>query len=96
MGFNISKEKTMKYLMKELDKLYEKPSTSNNIFLMKCLFNIKMLGGRFVADHLNEFNTISNQLSFVGVNFDDEGSLRRVDPNLEGSWNDGIVGRKDT
>jgi hypothetical protein len=35
MAFNISKEKTTKELMDALDKLYEKPSTSNKVFLMK-------------------------------------------------------------
>ena len=32
MDFNISKEKTTKELMDALAKLYEKPSTSNNVF----------------------------------------------------------------
>ena len=35
-------------------KLYEKPSASNKVFLMKHLFNMKMLKGGSVADHLNE------------------------------------------
>ena len=39
---------------------------------MKCLFNMKMLERGSVADHLNEFNTLISQLSFVKVNFDDE------------------------
>jgi hypothetical protein len=42
MAFNILKEKTMKELMDALDKLYEKPSMSNKVFLMKILFNMKM------------------------------------------------------
>ena len=58
--------------MKELNKLYEKPSTSNKVFLMKQLFNMKMLEGGSVGDHLNEFNTVINQLSSVKVEFDDE------------------------
>jgi hypothetical protein len=40
MAFNISKEKIMKDLMDVLAKLYEKPSTSNKVFLMKRLFNM--------------------------------------------------------
>ena len=61
MAFNISKEKTTKDLMDALAKLYEKPSTSNKVFLMKRLFNMKMLeGGTSVADHLIEFNTVTN------------------------------------
>ena len=39
---------------------------------MKCLFNMKMSEGGFVADHLNEFNTVTSQLSSVKVNFFDE------------------------
>jgi hypothetical protein len=42
MAFNILKENTTKELMDALAKLYEKPSTSNKVFLMKRLFNMKM------------------------------------------------------
>ena len=42
VAFNILKEKTTKELMDTLAKLYEKPSTSNKVFLMKILFNMKM------------------------------------------------------
>ena len=45
VAFNISKEKTMVDMMKELAKLYEKPSASNKVFLMKNLFNMNMLEG---------------------------------------------------
>ena len=58
--------------MSALSKLYEKPSASNKVFLMKHLFNMKISEGGFVADHLNEFNKVNNQLSTVGVKFDDE------------------------
>ena len=39
---------------------------------MKHLFNMKMSEGGTVADHLNDFNTVTSQLSFVGVKFEDE------------------------
>lgn len=42
VDFNLSKDKTIIDLMNALEKLYEKPSTSNKVFLMKRLFNIKM------------------------------------------------------
>jgi hypothetical protein len=35
VDFNISKENTMEDLMKALDRLYEKPSASNKLFIMK-------------------------------------------------------------
>ena len=39
---------------------------------MKKLFNLKMVEGTLVAQHLNEFNTITNQLSSMEIVFDDE------------------------
>jgi hypothetical protein len=35
VAFKISKEKIMEDFLKELAKLYEKPSASNEVFLMK-------------------------------------------------------------
>ena len=72
VAFNISKEKTTVDLINALAKLYEKPSASNKVFLMKCLFNMKISEGGSITNHLNDFNTVTNQLSYVGVNFDDE------------------------
>ena len=51
--------------MSALSKLYEKPSASNMVFLMKHLFNMKISEGGSVADDYNEFNTLTSQLSFV-------------------------------
>jgi hypothetical protein len=72
MDFNISKEKTTKEMMDALSKIYEKSSTSNKVFLMKRLFNTKISEDGSIVDHLNEFNTITNQLSSIKVDFDDE------------------------
>jgi hypothetical protein len=90
VAFNISKEKTTRELMEALAKLYEKPSTSNTIFLMKRLFNMKMSEGGSIVDHLNEFNTVTNQLSSVKVDFDDEVGALLILCSLPESWN-GLV-----
>jgi hypothetical protein len=90
VAFNISKEKTMKGLMDALAKLYGKPSASNKVFLMKRLFNMKMSEGGFVADHLNEFNTVTNQISSIKVDFDDEVRALLIFCSLPESWN-GLV-----
>ena len=76
--------------MDALTKLYEKPSASNMVFLMKRLFNMKISEGGFIADHLNEFNTITNQLSFVKVDFDDEVKALLILCSFPESWN-GLV-----
>ena len=87
VAFNISKEKTTEGMMSALAKLYEKPSASSKVFLMKRLFNMKMSKGGFVVDDLNEFNTVSNQLSYVGVNFDDEVRALLILCSLPKRWN---------
>jgi hypothetical protein len=90
MAFNISKEKIMKELMDALAKLYEKTSTSNKVFLMEIFFNINMSEGGSVADHSNEFNIVTNQLSYVKVDIDDEVRALLILCSLPESWN-GLV-----
>ena len=71
MTFNITKVKMMEELMQTLATPYKKPSASNKVFLMKCLFNMKMVEDGSVVDHVNEFNIVTSQLSSVGINFDE-------------------------
>jgi hypothetical protein len=89
-GFQYFERKDTKGLMDALAKLYEKPSASNNVFLMKRLFNMKMSEGGSVEDHLNEFNTVTNQLSSVKVDFDDEVRALLILCSLPERWN-GLV-----
>ena len=72
VAHNVVKEKTIVDLMKALSSMYEKLSANNKVHLIKKLFNLKMVEGTLVAQHLNEFNTITNQLSSVEIDFDDE------------------------
>ena len=58
--------------MKALSDMYQKPSANKKMHLMKKLFNLKMAKNALVAQHLNEFNTITNQLLSVKIDFDDE------------------------
>ena len=60
MKFNITKAKMKEEFMQTLARLYENPFASNKVFLLKYLFNMKMAEGGSVADHLNEFNTITS------------------------------------
>ena len=72
VAFNIAKEKTTADLMKALSEMYEKPSASNKVYLMKRLFNLRMAEGASAAQHINELNTILTQLSSVEIEFDDQ------------------------
>ena len=71
VAHNVTKEKTIVELMVALSRMYEKPFANNKVHLMKKLFNLKMTESMTVTQHLNEFNTITTQLSFVEFDFDD-------------------------
>ena len=68
----------------------KKHQLPNKIFLIKRLFNMKMSEGGSIVDHLNEFNTVANQLSSIGVNFDDEDRALLILCSLPERWN-GLV-----
>ncbi|KAE8715229.1 hypothetical protein F3Y22_tig00110186pilonHSYRG00194 [Hibiscus syriacus] len=87
VAFNIAKEKTTAGLMAALSSMYEKPSASNKVHLMRRLFNLRMAEGASVAQHLNELNTIATQLSSVEIEFDDEVRALILLSSLPDSWN---------
>ena len=86
VAHNVVKEKTTTNLMKALSSMYEKPSTNNKMHLMKKLFNLKMAENALVAQHLNEFNFITNQLSSMKIYFYDEIRALIVLVSLPNSW----------
>ena len=57
---NVAKEKTTVGMMKALAEMYEKPYVNNKVYLIKKLFNLKMLESGLVVKHLNSFNTMVN------------------------------------
>ena len=52
---------------------------------------MKMIEGGFVADHLNEFNIVTSQLSSMGINFDEEIRALLILCSLPESWNDSVM-----
>ena len=72
VAFNILEEKTTTNLMKAPSNIHEKPSASNKVYLMHYLYNLKMNEGASIVDHINEFNLITGQLSFVEISFEDK------------------------
>ncbi|KAL6541995.1 hypothetical protein OROGR_011481 [Orobanche gracilis] len=87
VAFNIAKEKTTADIMKALESMYEKPSATNKVHLMRRLFNLRMAEGASTAQHLNELNTVTTQLSSVGIDFDDEVRALILLSSLPESWN---------
>jgi len=58
--------------MDALKKMYEKPSTSNKVHIIKNLFNLKKNEGGNIQHHVNNFNSVTSQLDSVKIDFDDE------------------------
>lgn len=58
--------------MATLLSMYGKLSVNNKVNFMKKLFNLKMSKVMTVAQYLNEFDMITNQLSLVDIDFNDE------------------------
>ena len=54
--------------------------------LIKKLFNLKKAEGTPGAQHLNEFNTITNQLSSVEIKFDNEVHVLILLASFPNSW----------
>jgi len=89
--FNVFGEKTAEGLWKKLHDLYEKNTTSNKVFLMKRLYNIKMKEGASVAEHLNAFNIITNRRASVKIILDDEIRAILLMCSMPDSWENLIV-----
>ena len=66
--------------------MYGKPSANNKVHLMKKLFNLKMSENASVAQNLKKINTITNQLSSVEIDFDDEIHALIVLASLPKTW----------
>ena len=73
-------------LTKALSGMSEKPSANNKVHLMKKLFNMKMTENASITQHLNEFNIITNQLSSVEIDFNDEIRALIVLASLPNNW----------
>ncbi|GJT43808.1 retrovirus-related pol polyprotein from transposon TNT 1-94 [Tanacetum coccineum] len=86
VAYNVVNEKTTYGLLKALSNMYEKPSASNKVFLIRQLVNTKMNEGASIADHVNEFNSILSRLMSVDIKFDDEVQALLLLSSLPESW----------
>ena len=61
-----------KNLWEKLGTLDQSKSLVNKLFLWKKMYNLRMKDGDSVIEHLNTFNTVVIQLSFVDIKILDE------------------------
>ena len=59
-------------LWKKLESLYERKTAQNKAFAIRKLAHLKLKEGRFVAEHLSEFQDFVNQLTIMNLEVDDE------------------------
>ena len=86
VAYNIIKKMTTHGLIKALSNMYEKPSASNKVYLIRLLFVMRLKEGDCVTEHVNEFNSILSRLSSVDIKFDDELQALLLISSLPGSW----------
>ncbi|GJZ50990.1 hypothetical protein Tco_0605505 [Tanacetum coccineum] len=86
VAYNVVNENTTYDLFKALSNMYEKPSASNKVFLIRQLVNTKMKEGASVAEHVNEFNSILSRLMSVDIKLDDEVQALLLLSSLPESW----------
>ena len=61
-----------KSLCDKLETLYASKTGNNKLFLLKQLMNIRYKEGTSISYHINDFQGVLDQLSRMGVMFDDE------------------------
>ena len=73
-------------LWEKLEKLYASKTGNNKLFLLKKMMQLKYNEGTSVADHLNEFQGVIDQLTGMGIKFDDEIIGLWILATLPDSW----------
>nr|GEZ50051.1 retrovirus-related Pol polyprotein from transposon TNT 1-94 [Tanacetum cinerariifolium] len=96
VAFNVVNEKTTFGLLKALFNMYEKPSASNKVFLIRQLVNTNMTEGAAVADHVNEFNSVISKLLSIDIKFDDEMHALLLLSSLPDSWSGTVTAVSST
>lgn len=79
-----------------LTNMYEKPSTSNQIFLLKKLVNMKLSDRSSVVEHINNFTHVTNQLESAGINLEMKLQALLFLCSLPDSYNTAVQGISST
>ena len=69
---HMSQEINAKALWEKLKSLYERKTTQNKASIARKLVNLKLKEGKFIADHLSEFQDLVNQMVTMKLVIDDE------------------------
>lgn len=56
-------------MINELSNVYENPSATYKVYLIRKLVNTKMKEGGHVTNHVNKFNSIISRFIYVDIGF---------------------------
>jgi hypothetical protein len=73
-------------LWQKLDELYVRKEGTNKMFLIKKLMCLRYKEGTQIVDHVNEFQGIINQLSSMGITFEDKVRALLLLGSLPDTW----------
>ena len=73
-------------LWQKLEELFARKEGTNKMFLIKQLMCLRYKEGTLIADHVNTFQGIINQLSSMGITFEDEVRALLLLGSLPDSW----------
>ncbi|KAA8550233.1 hypothetical protein F0562_001917 [Nyssa sinensis] len=88
---HVSNETDAQVLWKKLEARYEQKTATNKAFLIRKLVNMKFKEGGSIADHLNEFQSVVNQLATMKMVIEDELQALLLLSSLPDSWETLVV-----
>jgi len=83
---HIIRETNARALWIKFEQLYARKTGNNKMFLIKQLLALKYIDRTLMTDHLNNFQGIMNQLSAMGLKFDEEIQGLLLLGSLPDSW----------
>ncbi|KAA8532467.1 hypothetical protein F0562_032500 [Nyssa sinensis] len=88
---HVSNETDAQVLWKKLEARYEQKIATNKAFLIRKLVNMKFKEGGPIADYLNEFQSVVNQLATTKMVIEDELQAFLLLSSLLNSWETLVV-----
>ncbi|RDX93346.1 hypothetical protein CR513_24405, partial [Mucuna pruriens] len=83
---HIASEIDAKTLWEKIESLYASKCGNNKLFLLNSIVSLKLKEGTSLSDHLNEFQGIIDQMSRMGIKFEDEILRLLLLNSLPESW----------
>eukprot|EP00253_Pinus_taeda_P034646 PITA_34646 len=84
-------EATSKALWDKLGTFYQSKSLVDKLFLQKKFYNLRTKDGDSLIEHLNAFNTVVSQLSYVDIKISDEDKCINLLFSLPDSWDSLVI-----